>query len=203
MTGYPTLKRGIDIVVAGAGLVSSAPLLVLLAGLGVWAHGWPPWFTQSRPGLDAKLFRIIKLRSMTNARDGAGRLLPDAERLTRFGRFLRASSLDELPELINVLRGEMSLVGPRPLLVSYLDRYSSRQARRHEVRPGITGLAQVSGRNGLDWVDRFELDVFYVENMSLRLDLEILLRTLATVVRREGINEAGQATQTEFQRSPP
>jgi lipopolysaccharide/colanic/teichoic acid biosynthesis glycosyltransferase len=155
-------------------------------------------FRQARPGRDGRPFMLVKFRTMTDARDARGELLPDDMRLTAWGRILRASSLDELPELWNVLRGEMSLVGPRPLLVSYLDRYTAEQSRRHEVRPGITGLAQVNGRNALCWEDRFALDVRYVDTCSFGLDTRILFRTIGNVVARRGISEPGQATAQEF-----
>lgn len=192
--GKPLLDR----TAAAVGLVVLAPVLGVVAGLVRAKLGSPVLFSQTRPGLHGRPFTMHKFRTMTDARGPDGALLPDAERLTDFGRFLRASSLDELPELWDVLRGEMSLVGPRPLLMQYLDRYTPEQARRHEVRPGITGLAQVSGRNALSWDDKFALDVAYVERASLRLDLWILWQTVARVFRREGISAAGQATMPEF-----
>lgn len=197
------LKRALDMSVASAGLVTLSPLLlaVLLAELAF--HGWPPVFAQRRPGLGGRIFTLYKFRTMSNARDADGRLLPDAERLSAFGRFLRSTSLDELPELYNVLVGDMSLVGPRPLLVQYLERYSPRQQRRHEVRPGITGWAQIHGRNTCSWADKLEYDVWYVDNQSLALDLRILARTLLMVVRREGISAEGEATMSEFQGVTP
>ena len=191
-------KRVIDVSVASAGLAALSPLLAGIALLELRYHGWPPFFVQERPGKDGRIFRMVKFRTMTNERGPDGELLPDAQRMTEFGRRLRETSLDELPELINVLKGDMSLVGPRPLLVRYLGRYDERQMRRHEVRPGITGWAQVNGRNALSWPERFEHDVEYVDNLSLRLDLKILLLTLKAVVSREGISEEGQATMTEF-----
>lgn len=191
-------KTLLDRTAAAVGLVVLAPVLGVVAGLVRAKLGSPVVFSQTRPGLHGAPFTLHKFRTMTDARGPDGALLPDAERLTPFGRFLRSSSLDELPELWNVLRGEMSLVGPRPLLMQYLDRYTPEQARRHEVRPGITGLAQVSGRNALSWDDKFALDVEYVETVSLGLDLKILFQTLAKVVRREGISAAGQATMPEF-----
>jgi lipopolysaccharide/colanic/teichoic acid biosynthesis glycosyltransferase len=191
------LKRGIDVVGALVGLaVGAAPLLVAAAVVRL-TMGAPVLFRQVRPGRDGEPFTLVKLRTM---RSGAG---SDTERLTPFGRFLRSTSLDELPELWNVLRGDMSLVGPRPLLVEYLPLYSERQARRHEVRPGLTGLAQVSGRNLLDWEDRLELDVRYVETWSLGLDLRILARTALAVLRREGISGPGEATMSPFTGSRP
>lgn len=191
-------KRAFDLVAALAGLVLASPVLAL-AGVGVvLALGTPVLFRQERPGRGGRLFRILKFRTMSDARSADGSLLPDAERLGRFGRFLRATSLDELPELWNVLKGDMSLVGPRPLLVEYLPLYDGRQARRHEVRPGITGWAQVNGRNALTWEQKFEMDVWYVENLTFGLDLRILWRTLVAVVRREGISAAGEATMPKF-----
>jgi lipopolysaccharide/colanic/teichoic acid biosynthesis glycosyltransferase len=160
--------------------------------------GAPVFFRQERPGRDGRTFRILKFRTMTDARGPDGALLPDGQRLTRFGRFLRSTSLDEMPEVWNVLKGEMSLVGPRPLLVAYLDRYTPEQARRHEVRPGITGLAQVSGRNNAGWPAKLALDVWYVDNYSLGVDLRVLWRTLTTVVRRQDVSEDGHATAREF-----
>jgi sugar transferase EpsL len=192
------VKRSIDVVGACVGLVLASPALIGIVGLEVLLHGWPPIFTQSRPGLHGKIFTLRKFRTMTDARDEAGRLLPDAERLTRFGRMLRASSLDELPELINVLVGEMSLVGPRPLLVQYLDRYSEEQARRHDVKPGLTGWAQINGRNALTWEQKLALDVWYVDNWSVGLDLKIMLKTITAVLSRSGINAADSVTMPEF-----
>lgn len=192
------MKRCFDLVVAAGALVGLAPLLLLLALVVRVKLGSPVLFRQPRPGRDGRIFTLVKFRTMTDARDPAGQLRPDAERLTRFGRALRATSLDELPELWNVLRGDMSLVGPRPLLVSYLERYTPRQARRHDVRPGLTGWAQIHGRNRTTWEDRLELDVWYVEHRTFWLDLRILLRTVLAVVRREGISATGAATMPEF-----
>jgi sugar transferase EpsL len=187
-----------DVVVASGLLIICAPLLAVLSGL-IWLFlGRPVFFVQSRPGLHGRGFRLIKLRTMTDSRDDDGQLRSDAERLTRFGRFLRALSLDELPELMNVVRGEMSLVGPRPLLMAYLSRYSPEQARRHEVLPGLTGWAQVNGRNALSWEERLALDVWYVDHVSLWLDLRILARTVVEVVRAKGITHVGDATMHEF-----
>lgn len=160
--------------------------------------GSPSFFTQTRPGLNGKPFNIYKFRTMTNAIDEEGFLLPEAERLTRFGKWLRATSLDELPELWNVLKGEMSLVGPRPLLMQYLDRYTPEQARRHEVKPGLTGWAQVNGRNAITWEEKFALDVWYVDNCSILLDLKIILMTIIKVIKRQGISADGEATMPEF-----
>lgn len=192
------IKRILDIVVAMILLIFIAPFLSGIALLTLILMGAPILFRQQRPGLHGKPFTLLKFRTMTDARDAQGNLLPDAERLTPFGRFLRRTSLDELPTLFNVLKGEMSLVGPRPLLMDYLDRYTPEQARRHEVRPGVTGWAQVNGRNALTWEQKFEFDVWYVDNWSLWLDLKILLLTVWKVVRKEGINQPGQVTMQEF-----
>jgi lipopolysaccharide/colanic/teichoic acid biosynthesis glycosyltransferase len=194
----PVIKRAFDLVAAGLGLVIISPLLLVLAVL-VWAaHGRPILFRQQRPGYKGRLFQVCKFRTMTNRCAPDGSLLPDAERLTRLGRSLRATSLDELPELFNVLRGEMSLVGPRPLLMQYLERYSPEQMRRHDVIPGITGWAQVNGRNALTWDEKFKLDVWYVDHWSIGLDLKILWLTLWKALKREGINQPGHATMEEF-----
>ncbi len=192
------MRRLVDVAVAGVATVVLAPVILLVAVLIRLRLGSPVLFRQPRPGLGGRPFELLKLRTMTDARDAAGALLPDAARLTRFGRFLRRTSLDELPELVNVLRGEMSLVGPRPLLVQYLDRYTPHQARRHEVRPGITGLAQVGGRNALSWEQKLALDVEYVERQSLRLDLRILARTVGLVLRGVGVSAHGHSTMPEF-----
>ncbi len=192
------MKRLFDIVLAFLGLLLlGLPLLFLM-----WQVrrklGSPVFFRQTRPGLHGRPFRMVKFRTMTDARGPDGELLPDAERLTAFGRFLRATSLDELPELWNVLRGDMSLVGPRPLLMEYLPLYSPEQARRHEVRPGVTGWAQVNGRNALGWDDKFRLDVWYVEHRSIWLDCRILWLTVKKVLVRDGISAAGEATMPRF-----
>lgn len=192
------MKRAFDLVVLPAAAPFWLPVLAVVAVLVRLKLGSPVIFRQKRPGLNGVIFEMVKFRTMTDARDGQGQLLPDAVRLTPFGRFLRSTSLDELPELWNVLRGDMSLVGPRPLLVQYLERYSPRQARRHEVRPGITGLAQVKGRNALSWEEKFEWDVLYVETRSLALDIKILWLTVAAVVLQRGISSAGEATMPEF-----
>ncbi|MGQ9682324.1 MAG: sugar transferase [Anaerolineae bacterium] len=191
-------KRFLDVALGALALVLVAPLLVLVA-LAVWlVMGRPLLFRQVRPGLGAKPFTLLKFRTMAEACDENGHRLPDAQRLGRLGWFLRSSSLDELPELINVLRGEMSLVGPRPLLMQYLERYTPEQMRRHEVRPGITGWAQVHGRNAITWEERFALDVWYVDHQSLWLDVRILALTLFKVLKREGIAAPGQVTMHEF-----
>lgn len=194
-------KRIFDMVLTLGGILMVWPFMILLGLLVMVNLGSPMLFRQQRPGRYGKPFMMYKFRTMTSARDAEGRLLPDELRLTRFGRFLRSSSLDELPELFNVLKGEMSLVGPRPLLMEYLDLYTPHQARRHEVLPGITGWAQVNGRNAISWVEKFDLDVWYVDNGSLLLDVKILWMTLSKVFKREGISQEGQATMEPFQGS--
>jgi len=195
---YAFLKRTLDVAAAFSGLLLLSPLLAFL-GLGaLLSVGWPVLYGQVRPGHRARPFRLWKFRTMTEERDADGRLLPDDRRLTRFGRFLRSLSLDELPQLWNVLAGQMSLVGPRPLLTRYLPRYSERQAHRHDVKPGITGWAQVNGRNALDWETRLEYDVWYAEHASLALDLRILLRTVVSVLSRRGVKPGGTADFDEF-----
>jgi lipopolysaccharide/colanic/teichoic acid biosynthesis glycosyltransferase len=191
-------KRWLDCALALLGLVALAPVIALLAALVRVNLGSPVLFRQVRPGKDGVGFTLLKFRTMTDARDADGALLPDADRLPWFGRVLRSTSLDELPELWNVLRGDMGLVGPRPLLMRYLDRYTSEQGRRHDIRPGITGWAQVNGRNAISWEERFALDVWYVENRCFSLDLRILARTVAKVLLRDGITEGGAATMSEF-----
>jgi sugar transferase EpsL len=192
------LKRPFDIVVSASALIVISPLVLAIGFLLRCTIGSPILWRQTRPGLGGKPFLILKFRTMSNETDANGSLLPDALRLGRIGRFLRRTSLDELPELINVLRGEMSLVGPRPLLMQYLDRYTPSQFRRHEVKPGITGWAQINGRNGISWEQKFTLDVWYVENISFFLDLKILCVTAWKVLRCEGISQPGQATMSEF-----
>ena len=204
------LKRWLDFAIVLCVLLVIWPVLL---GIAVWLHfankGAGAFFTQERPGKDGKIFkvikfksmtdeRVIKFKSMTDERDGEGRLLPDAERLTRVGRFIRSTSLDELPQLLNVLKGDMALVGPRPLLPEYLPLYSREQARRHEVRPGITGWAQTHGRNAISWAEKFQLDVWYVDHVSLRVDLEVVFLTIKKVLKREGISQEGQATMEMF-----
>lgn len=194
----PIWKRTLDLTGAGLGLILLAPLLGLIAFL-VWRDlGRPVFFKQVRPGLEGKPFELIKFRTMTDERDADGNPLPNEVRLTPLGRALRALSLDELPELFNVLKGDMSLVGPRPLLMRYLPRYSPEQRRRHEVKPGITGWAQVNGRNAISWEDKFALDVWYVDNLSLALDLKILALTVLKVLRREGVDQPGRVGSEEF-----
>ncbi len=192
-------KRIMDILVASAALMLLAPPLLLLSVLVRISFGSPVLFRQVRPGLHGRPFEMVKFRTMTDERGADGALLPDAIRLTPFGRFLRATSLDELPELWNVIKGEMSLVGPRPLLMEYLPLYTPEQARRHEVRPGITGWAQVNGRNAISWQDKFELDVWYVDRRSLWLDVRILWLTVRKVLLRDGISAAGEATMSKFE----
>jgi len=197
----PILKRVLDLVGAVFALVAFGPLMLYLA-FRVWRElGSPVLFRQVRPGLHGKPFVMYKFRTMTEERDDKGNLLPDEKRLTPFGARLRAWSLDELPELFNVLKGEMSLVGPRPLLMEYLDRYTPEQFRRHEVKPGITGWAQVNGRNALTWEEKFNLDVWYVDNWTVWLDIKILFLTMLKVLRREGISAPGHATMPEFKGS--
>lgn len=192
------LKRAIDIVGALFGMFILSPIFLLVT-LAVWIRmGRPIFFRQTRPGLAERPFRMIKFRTMANTRDEAGALLPDGQRMTKVGSFLRSSSLDELPELWNVLIGDMSLVGPRPLLTAYLGRYSPEQARRHDVKPGITGWAQINGRNAISWDEKFLLDIWYVDHRSTWMDFRILCKTVAQVVKRDGINNAESDTMPEF-----
>jgi sugar transferase EpsL len=192
------LKRIVDLALASLALVVFSPLMALISLLVRLKLGAPILFRQRRPGLHGRPFTIYKFRTMTDEQNSDGNVLPDSQRLTPFGRFLRSTSLDELPELINVLKGEMSLVGPRPLLMQYLERYTPQQMRRHEVRPGITGWAQVNGRNDTTWEQRFALDVWYVDNQSFWLDLQIVLLTMWKVLKREGVSQPGHATMREF-----
>jgi sugar transferase EpsL len=191
-------KKIFDLVLVIPGLAVLLPFLLCIALWGRLKLGSPVLFSQERPGLGGKPFKLYKFRTMTDSRDTHGNLLPDSERLTPFGHFLRSASLDELPELFNVLKGDMSLVGPRPLLMQYMNRYTLEQARRHKVRPGITGWAQVNGRNAITWEEKFKLDVWYVDNWSLWLDIKILAMTIWKILKREGINQPGQATMKEF-----
>jgi lipopolysaccharide/colanic/teichoic acid biosynthesis glycosyltransferase len=192
------IKRLTDFTAAAAGLAVLSPVLFFVTlGLMVVNNG-KPFFFQTRPGKHGRLFRIVKFKTMTDAKDAEDQLLPDAERLTAVGSFVRKTSLDEIPQLINVLKGDMSLIGPRPLLPEYLPLYSPEQARRHEVRPGITGWAQVNGRNAVSWEDKFKMDVWYVDHLSFMLDVKILMRTVQKVLKSEGINTAGQATTERF-----
>lgn len=192
------MKRVIDILSAGLGLLLLSPLMCIVAVLIRQELGSPVFFRQARPGLGGKPFEMIKFRTMREAVDAEGNPLPDAARLPPLGRFLRSTSLDELPELLNVLKGDMSLVGPRPLLLEYIPLYSRKQARRHEVRPGITGWAQINGRNAISWEQKFALDVWYVDNHKLWLDLKIIGLTIYRVLKRENISEAGEATMSKF-----
>ncbi len=194
----PSLKRLVDILGAISGILIFGPLMIYLAWRVRRELGDPVLFRQTRAGLHGKPFAIYKFRTMSEERDAEGNLLPDEKRITRFGLFLREHSLDELPEFFNVLKGEMSLVGPRPLLMEYLERYTPEQARRHEVKPGITGWAQVNGRNALSWEEKFKLDVWYVDNWSIWLDLRILWLTIFKVIKREGISAPGHATMPQF-----
>jgi lipopolysaccharide/colanic/teichoic acid biosynthesis glycosyltransferase len=202
-SGIPLSKRLFDLTLTSFGLVFISPILLLIAMLVRIFHGTPVLFRQVRPGYLARPFTNFKFRTMRDIRDGQGNLLPDADRITPLGRFLRSTSLDELPELFNVLRGEMSWVGPRPLLTQYLDRYTPEQARRHQVLPGITGWAQVNGRNALTWEEKFCYDVWYVDHWSFWLDVKILLITFLKVFKREGISQPGYATMQEFMGSQP
>ena len=192
-------KQWLDFAIVLCVLLVIWPVLAVIA---VWLHfankGAGAFFTQERPGKDGKIFKVIKFKSMTDERDAEGKLLPDAQRLTRVGRFIRSTSLDELPQLLNVLKGDMALIGPRPLLPEYLSLYSKEQARRHEVRPGITGWAQVHGRNAISWAEKFKLDVWYVDHLSFVVDLEVMFLTIKKVFAREGISQAGQATMEVF-----
>ena len=201
--GIPISKRMFDYFSILLFLPLILPVMLVVALLVRLFHGSPIFFQHVRPGYRGRPFTLVKFRTMRNADDEQGHPLPDEERLTRFGRFLRSTSLDELPELLNVLRGEMSLIGPRPLLMQYLDRYTPEQARRHDALPGMTGWAQVNGRNNVSWEEKFQLDVWYVENWSILLDIRILVRTVLKVVAREGINEPGNATAREFMGQNP
>ena len=193
------LKRVLDFVIALTALAVIWPLLAVVA---LWLHfanrGAGAFFTQERPGKDGKIFKVLKFKTMTDERDACGKLLPDAQRLTRVGRFVRSTSLDELPQLVNVLKGDMALIGPRPLRVFYLPLYSKEQMRRHEVRPGITGWAQVNGRNAISWTKKFELDVYYVDHLSFWLDIRIIFLTVKNVLMRKDISQEGQATMEPF-----
>ncbi len=192
------MKRIFDLILTLPAYFLLSPLMILIAVIIRLTMGKPIFFKQIRPGFQGKPFTIYKFRTMLNAYDENGHLLPDKERLPRFGKFLRSTSLDELPELFDILKGEMSIVGPRPLLMQYLSRYSAEQARRHEVRPGLTGWAQVNGRNAITWEEKFRLDVWYVDNYSICLDIKIILMTVIKVFKREGISHPGQATMEEF-----
>jgi sugar transferase EpsL len=194
----PLIKRCFDILLASLLLIVLSPILLITALFVRIKLGSPVLFVQDRPGYKGKIFRLIKFRTMLDTRDKGGNMLPDVERLTHFGKILRALSLDELPELWNVIKGEMSLVGPRPLLIEYLPLYSEHQKQRHDVRPGITGLAQVKGRNALSWEDKFEFDIWYVDNQSLWLDIKIVCLTIKKVVKRDGITSQGSVSADKF-----
>jgi len=195
------MKRAMDLVGALAALALLSPIVVVLCILVLSKLGSPVFFRQVRPGIEGRPFKMVKFRTMTDERGPDGALLPDDQRLTALGAWLRSTSLDELPELFNVLKGDMSLVGPRPLLMDYLSLYNDRQARRHEVRPGITGWAQINGRNALSWEEKFELDVWYVDNRSLWLDIKILFKTVLQVLKRDGISHGEDATMPRFKGS--
>lgn len=191
-------KRLIDIVLSGMALIVLSPFLLILMIVGAIKMKGNPFFTQNRPGKNEKIFKLIKFRTMSCEKDKDGKLLPDKMRLNRYGRILRSTSLDELPELINIFIGDMSIVGPRPLLVKYLPRYNDEQRHRHDVRPGLTGYAQVNGRNAISWEEKFKLDVEYVRNITFLGDVKIIFKTVMAVLKREGINAAGEATMSEF-----
>lgn len=195
---YKYIKRILDIISSLLAIIILSPLLGMLTVIGAFEMKGNPFFTQERPGKDEKIFKLIKFRTMTNAKDKDGNLLSDADRLTRYGKFLRNTSLDELPELFNIFKGDMSVIGPRPLLVQYLPRYNAHQHRRHEVRPGLSGWAQVNGRNAISWEDKFNYDVEYVDNYSIVMDIKILFMTILNVLKREGISSETSATMEEF-----
>ncbi len=192
------IKRPLDCFLASGAMIVFSPVLLVLTVVGAIKMGGNPFFMQERPGKDEKIFKLVKFRTMNNKKDKDGNLLPDTERLTKYGQWLRSTSLDELPELFNIVKGDMSIIGPRPLLVRYLERYNTEQRRRHEVRPGLTGLAQANGRNALTWEDKFQYDVNYVERVSLLGDLKIILKTVKSVLRHEGISSDTSVTMEEF-----
>ena len=196
------LKRVLDFFCALAAILCLSPLLLVLTVLGAIKMKGNPFFTQPRPGLNEKIFKLVKFRTMTNEKDAQGNLLPDDVRLNSYGKFLRSTSLDELPELFNILKGDMAVIGPRPLLVEYLPRYNSKQKHRHDVRPGLSGLAQVNGRNAITWEQKFKYDVEYVKNVTFLGDVKIILTTISKAIKREGISQAGEATMTAFMGSP-
>ena len=195
------IKRALDFGISFLAILILSPLLIILTIIGAVKMKGNPFFTQDRPGWHEKIFKLIKFRTMTNERGTDGELLPDEKRLIPYGKFLRATSLDELPELFNILIGDMAIIGPRPLLVKYLPRYNAEQHRRHEVRPGLTGYAQAHGRNALSWEDKFKLDVWYVDHLSFKLDVEVFFATIKAVLRHEGISGGGTETMSEFQGS--
>ncbi|MEI3789542.1 MULTISPECIES: sugar transferase [Chryseobacterium] len=192
------LKRVIDFLIALIGLILLSPVFIIVTVLLYFANQGKPFFLQARPGLNEKIFNIIKFKTMNDKKDGQGNYLPDSERLTRVGSFIRQTSLDELPQLINVLKGDMAIIGPRPLLPHYLSLYNESQKRRHNIRPGITGWAQVNGRNAISWTMKFELDIWYIENVSFATDCKVMFLTLKKVIKKEGINQADQATVEAF-----
>jgi undecaprenyl phosphate N,N'-diacetylbacillosamine 1-phosphate transferase len=192
------LKRSIDLIVSLVAFCLLLPLFIVVTALLFIANQGSPFFVQPRPGKNGRIFRLVKFKTMNDKKDAAGNLLSDADRLTGIGKFIRKTSLDEIPQLINVIKGEMSLIGPRPLLVEYLPLYNDTQKRRHDVRPGITGWAQVNGRNAIGWKEKFELDVWYVDHVSFRLDCKIILFTLMKVVKSEGVSQQGHATMPKF-----
>lgn len=192
------IKRLLDIIISGIGIIVLSPVILIVVLLVRIKIGTPVVFTQERPGKNEKIFKMYKFRSMTNAKDEKGNLLPDEERMTNFGKKLRATSLDELPQLWNIFKGDMSIIGPRPLLVSYLELYTPEQHRRHEVRPGLFGLAGVNGRNAQSWESKFRYDILYVDNLSFKMDLSIFFKCILTVLKKEGINEEGNATASAF-----
>jgi len=196
------IKRIIDFFLALDALIVLSPLLLILIIIGAIIMKGNPFFVQERPGKNEKIFKLIKLRTMSNAKDSYGNLLPDEKRLGKYGKVLRASSLDELPELLNILIGDMSIIGPRPLLVRYLERYNEEQHRRHDVRPGLTGYAQAHGRNAVSWEDKFKMDVWYVDHISFKVDVGIFFDTIKAVLKHEGISGEGSATMTEFMGNP-
>ena len=191
-------KRGIDLIVSLCALIVLSPILLILMIFGTVFMGGNPFFTQERPGKDEKIFKLIKFRTMSNKKDKDGNFLPDEIRLNKYGKFLRASSLDELPELINILKGDMAIIGPRPLLVKYLDRYNEEQRHRHDVRPGLTGYAQAHGRNAVSWEDKFAMDVWYTTHITLVGDIKIIFDTIKSVLKHDGINSSTSVTMEEF-----
>ena len=195
-------KRGIDFILSLCALVVFSPIFLILIILGTIFMGGNPFFTQERPGKDEKIFKLIKFRTMNNKKDKEGKFLPDELRLNKYGKFLRASSLDELPELINILKGDMAIIGPRPLLVRYLDRYNEEQRHRHDVRPGLTGYAQAHGRNAVSWEDKFAMDVWYTTHITLVEDIKIIIDTVKSVLKHEGISSETSATMEEFMGTP-
>ncbi len=192
------IKRVLDFIISLCGIIVLSPLFLILIIIGAVKMKGNPFFTQDRPGYKEKIFKLVKFRTMTNEKDENGNLLPDEKRLIPYGKFLRSTSLDEIPELFNILKGDMAIIGPRPLLVRYLDRYTEEQHHRHDVRPGLTGYAQAHGRNALSWEDRFEMDLWYVKNISFTTDIKIIIDTVKSVLKKDGINSENSATMEEF-----